>query len=206
MNRKTLSIIIVIAVFVAILKIADVVFPDVEGPDPDKLPKVTQAPAVTNSIKDDTPFLPETTKVTTPAPIETTEAVTEVPACEGTVGNYFISLNGASICYSDEGNPILIVTYGFTNNSDEAESMSYADIIVTVYQKGIELDTAWPSDIPDDVSYDYSNYSRKVQPGTTIEAQNAYELSDVSSQVIIEIEELFNFSNNSNKLVFYLNF
>lgn len=126
---------------------------------------------------------------------EQTEKLEPVP--EDTAGNYAVTIKDATVVNGKNGTPIIIVTYNYTNNSDDAESMGSA-FYETVYQNGVEVDRAYSFDIPDDIPYDSSNYSRNVKPGVTIEVQQAYELFDASSPVEIELKELFNYFNNSS--------
>ena len=67
-----------------------------------------------------------------------------------------------------------------------------ADYYITVFQNGVECDSAF-------LSYDereeaFDNYTKKVTTGTTINVAQAYRISDMSD-ITIQIKEMWNWSN-----------
>ena len=88
--------------------------------------------------------------------------------------------------YSDED--VAIVTYTWTNNSDDTTSFAFS-VNSKVFQNGIECD---PNFFVDEV--DSSKYSADVRPGTTITVEMAYNIEDLSD-IEVEVEELFSFSD-----------
>ncbi len=91
---------------------------------------------------------------------------------------YLVTIDGCTPTTDYDGNQAVIITFTFTNNSDEAESFASATI-VNVYQDGVEQDTAFVTDI------DTSNYLNKVKPGATATIQLAYKAPSMSD---IEVE------------------
>ena len=109
--------------------------------------------------------------------------VTEDGSNTSNVGDYNIELKDSRIATDYDGSKILIVTYTFTNNSDEAECFGYA-VIDKAYQDGIELGDVWSSYGIDDLSFD--NKAKEIKPGKSLDVQCAYELNDETTDVEIE--------------------
>ena len=85
-----------------------------------------------------------------------------------------------------DGGDAVCITFTFTNNSDEAEAFGTATR-VTVYQDGVQQDTAIPADSP----ANYGNVLNKVKPGASITVDSVYALANTTSPVEVEVTELF---------------
>lgn len=81
-----------------------------------------------------------------------------------------------------QGNPAVIVSFTYTNNSDEATSM-IASTRVELYQGGVQQDLAVVPDL--DTSASYNN----VKPGVSVPVQLAYTVND-DSDIDVEVYEL----------------
>ena len=68
-----------------------------------------------------------------------TSATTETAA--PAQSNYAVTIDGATAGTDYKGNPCIIVTYTFTNNSDDATSFALA-YNAEVYQNGVQCETA----------------------------------------------------------------
>lgn len=101
------------------------------------------------------------------------------------VGDYNIELKDSRITTDYDGDKILIVTYTFTNNSDEAECFAYS-VTDKAFQDGIELGDVWSSYGIDGLSFD--NKSKEIKPGKSLDVQCAYELNDETTDVEIEFK------------------
>lgn len=125
-------------------------------------------------------------------PSEQIPEETEMPAVNGAgdLGDYHVEIKGAALGEDYEGNPIIVITYSWTNNSDETKSPMWT-ISEKAFQDGVELDTAivMNSDV-----YDSGASMKEVRPGTTIEAQCAFVMTS-ESIVEFEMTELISFSN-----------
>ena len=86
------------------------------------------------------------------------------------------------------GNPAAVVTYTFTNNSDEATSPAVA-VHAKAFQNGTELELAVVADAEES-----GKSMNEVKPGSSITYESAYELADMSD-LTVEVEELFSFSD-----------
>lgn len=114
----------------------------------------------------------------------------------GDLGDSYVEIKSADLTTDYEGNPAIIITYSWTNNSDETTS-AMVSTSEKAFQDGVELDTAL---ILSD-SYDSSASMKDVRPGSTIDVQCAFVLSNQTSNVEFELSELFSFSKNAPKVV-----
>ncbi len=105
----------------------------------------------------------------------------------GELGDFTVSVVSCEIGEDYDGSDVLVIHYGFTNNSRKRASFS-GNISAEVFQNGIELDRAYFAD-----ANDASMLS--IKPGAGIEVIEAYELPDTSSPVELEITESFSFSD-----------
>lgn len=104
----------------------------------------------------------------------------------GDLGDYHVEIKGASIVKDYEDNPAIVVTYAWTNNSEDTTSASTA-MYAKAFQDGVQLDSAWV----DSDEYDGGADMKEVRPGTTIDVQDAFELTSETSTVEFEISEFF---------------
>ena len=102
---------------------------------------------------------------------------------------YDVSIDDATVGEDYKGNPALIVTYSWTNNSDSAKSFASA-LYPKCYQDGVQLGTAMVMS-----GIDSEGYMASVKPGHGTTLQMAYELKDTTTPVEIEVGELVNFNN-----------
>ena len=98
-----------------------------------------------------------------------------------------VTIDGCRVTEDYQGNPAVVVTYTFTNNSDEATSFMVA-LYPKVFQNGVELGTAIGSD------WDSEKYSSDVKPGSSTTVEMGYALEDMSD-ITVEVEELLSFSD-----------
>lgn len=122
------------------------------------------------------------------------ESVDSVDAQEGTIstdntiGDYGCVVKGAELGKDWDGADAIIVTFEFTNNSSDAISFDIA-LDARAYQDGIGLEsTILASDETSLVDVD-------IKPGVTKEVKKAYVLNDTSTEVEIEVSELFSFTD-----------
>lgn len=108
------------------------------------------------------------------------------------IGNYGCKVKSAELCKDSNGKNAVIVTYEFTNNSNEV--MSFASALTDfVYQNDVELEIATldeKNDIADD-----SDALAEVEPGATKEIKKAYVLNDDSTSLKVEIFEAFSLND-----------
>lgn len=123
-----------------------------------------------------------------------TETKTEEPAengtglpAEGDVGDYYVALKDCAFTTDYEGNKAVVVTYDFTNNSEETIS-AIAALYIQAFQDGIELETAF---VMDDSAYNAETAMKDIKPGVTLaDCQDVFVLTS-DSPIEIEVSTLF---------------
>ena len=101
------------------------------------------------------------------------------------LGDYTVEIKNAAVAQDSDGNPAVVITYSWTNNSSETTS-PFASISTAVFQNGVGMQSAF---IYDDSVYDSSAYMTDVRPGTTIDVQEAFSLQDTTSPIEVEVSE-----------------
>lgn len=144
-------------------------------------------PPATNPPASDTPIESET-PAESEAPAESTTPDAQNAA---DLGDYHVEIKSAALAEDYEGNPALIVTYSWTNNSEDTTS-PMVSVSCSAFQDGVGLDTA----IITDGSYDGDSFMTEVRPGTTIDVQSAFVLNNTSSSVEVEIGEWLTLDSN----------
>lgn len=128
------------------------------------------------------------------SPENSTQAVNAVQENkkDDIIGDFGCKVKSAKPCKDSNGKNAVIVTYEFTNNSNEA--MSFASALTDfVYQNDVELEIATldeKNDIADD-----SDALAEVEPGATKEIKKAYVLNDDSTSLKVEIVEAFSLND-----------
>lgn len=108
---------------------------------------------------------------------------------DGKIGNYACVVKGTELRTNWEGKDTVLITYDFTNNSSNPASFDIA-LDAKAYQDGIGLETTFLSDDDTDI------LDVEIKPGVTKEVKKAYILRDTTTDVEIEISELFSFSDD----------
>lgn len=112
-------------------------------------------------------------------------------AGSGDIGDSHVEIKGAFLSQDYEGNPAIVITYAWTNNSEETTS-AMATTMEKAFQDGVELDTAI---ITDDYRYDGDSSTKDVRPGTTIDVQCAFVMTSTST-VEFELSEWISLSDD----------
>lgn len=99
---------------------------------------------------------------------------------EGNIDDYHIKIVSASKDTDYQGKDAIVVTYQWTNNSDESQMFSTA-FSDKAFQNGIECTSAYFVD-----GIDAQQPLTEIKPGATFEVKRAYELKD-DSDVTIEV-------------------
>lgn len=123
-----------------------------------------------------------------PAPDPKPAAVSD----SGDLGDYYVNIKEAYTVQDYEGNPAIVVTFSWTNNSDKTTSSAVA-LYMKAFQGGVQLDNAL---IFDTDLFDSSGYLKDIRPGASLDVQQAFKLRNNSSDVEIEVSELISFSDD----------
>lgn len=103
---------------------------------------------------------------------------------EGEIGKYYVKIGEHEITRDYSGNPILLVTIDFTNNNDEAKAFIYS-LDCKAYQNGVELTS--PISTYGIENYNWQDKTKEVQKGVTYQFKLAFEISDETKPVDIQI-------------------
>ena len=159
------------------------------GDDGGDVPSGDQ-PAETAPVSESAPVGTDAVSETTPVPDSTEGA--------GTLGDYAVEITGARLSQDYEGNPAIVVSYTWTNNSEDTTS-AMVTMMESAFQDGVELENAI---IMDDDNYDSGSSMKDVRPGASVEIQKAFLLDSESSVVEFEIEEFLGFSGEKVSMNF----
>lgn len=121
---------------------------------------------------------------------------------DNNVGDYLVEIKDARFTETYDGKPVIVVTYGFTNNS-ENPSAFYLAFETNAYQNDIGLNKAYV--LKDGDPYSEDNQSKEIRTGATLDVEVAYELNDTESDVEIEVEEFMGWSDDKVTKTFTLN-
>lgn len=116
----------------------------------------------------------------------------------GKVGDTYVEILSAVIDENSGGDPVLVVTYRWTNNSDDTTS-AFVELMCDAYQDGIELDIGYGVN-----SYDAMLDMTEIRPGVSLEVQACFELRNTTSDVEVEITEFLGLDDDCVAMVFEL--
>lgn len=119
---------------------------------------------------------------------------------EDSIGKYSVVIDNCRLAEDYEGNPVVIVKYIYTNVSDEDATAFYVAFDDTVYQDGVGLNEAYILD--DGANYSADNQTKEIKKGASLEVEVAYELNDATTDIEVEVEELFSFDDTVIKKTF----
>ena len=103
---------------------------------------------------------------------------------------YEVSIDDMTVGEDYQGNPALIVTYSWKNNSDKSRSFASA-LHPRCYQSGVQLSSAIVIS-----GIDNEGYLADVKPGYGTTLQMAYELKDTENPVDVEVYEFASFKGD----------
>ena len=107
----------------------------------------------------------------------------------GKVGDYSVVIKSATVTTDYEGNPAIVVTYNWTNGSDET-MMAMTALSSKAFQDGIQLESALMT------SDNYTpNVATELKPGASLDVQAAYVLRNTTSPVEFELSEFLSYDN-----------
>lgn len=104
----------------------------------------------------------------------------------GDLGEYYVEIKSAVLTSDYGGSPAILITYSWTNNSQETTSALSA-FIERAFQDGVQLDSA--TILSTNPQYSAGTALRDVRPGASTDVQRAYLISDSGSPVEFEVFE-----------------
>lgn len=109
-----------------------------------------------------------------------------------TLGDYQVRIDSCRLATDYKGDPIIIVKYKFTNNADEPACFAWT-FEYEAYQNGVGLNECYVAS--DSANYSADNQTKQIKNGVSLYVEVAYNLDDTTTDVDIEVSELFSFSN-----------
>lgn len=125
--------------------------------------------------------------------LSSNETVSKTEKIEGALGELVVNIKGCRLAKDIEGKDIVIVNYGFKNNSENATSFTFA-ISDKVFQDGVGLNKCYTTD--KSAKYSSDNQSKSIKKGASLDVEVAYTLNDSTTPIEVECSELISFSND----------
>ena len=117
-----------------------------------------------------------------------------------TLGDYSVEIKSCRLAKDYEKKPVVIVKYVFTNNNDEDGEAFYLAFEDKVYQNGVGLNSAYVLD--DSANYSSDNQMKEIKKGASIEVEVAYVLNDTTTDILVEVSELWSWSDKKTSKTF----
>ena len=131
-------------------------------------------------------------KTAVAAPVKETEPPKVELLSAGELGDYSAEIKEFELCKDYNGNPAILVSFSFTNNSEEGKSAMLA-LSYNAYQNGLALASAI---IADDTIYNSNDLIKEIQPGYSIDVKAAFSLISDNAPVEFELAEAFSFESS----------
>ena len=114
---------------------------------------------------------------------------------EGEIGDYSVVIDSCRLAKDYEGDPVVIVKYIFSNVKDEDATAFFVAFDETVYQDGVGLNECIL--VEDSANYSSDNQMKEIKKGVSLDVEVAYELNDTTTDVEVEVKELFSFDDTT---------
>ena len=116
---------------------------------------------------------------------DTPEETRESMEGEGDLGEYHVVINSAKKDVDYEGNPVIVISYTWTNNSEETTS-PMGSMITQAFQDGVEIDDGI-------LDHEYNDGMSDVRPGSSIDVDAVFNIKSDSTVEfeISAIEDMF---------------
>lgn len=109
------------------------------------------------------------------------------------IGKYTVQIDSCRIAKDYTGKPVVIVKYIYTNVSDDNPTSFMVAFDDSVFQNGVGLNGAYVLD--DSANYSADNQMKEIKAGASLEVEVAYELNDTTTDIEVEVRELFSFQD-----------
>ena len=112
---------------------------------------------------------------------------------EDAIGKYSVVIDSCRMAKNFEGKEVVIIKYIYTNVSNDEPTAFYIAFDDAAYQNGVALNGAYV--LAESANYDEGNQTKAIKKGASLEVEVAYLLNDTTTDVEVEIEELFSFND-----------
>ena len=109
------------------------------------------------------------------------------------IGKYNVEIKSCRLVKDYTGKDVVIVKYLFTNVSDDDATSFMVAFDDQVYQNGVSLNASYFLD--DSANYSADNQTKEIKKGASLEVEVAYELNDNTTDIEVEVKELFSFND-----------
>ncbi len=120
---------------------------------------------------------------------EATETTSDV--ANGKFKDFTLTYKNATIGENYKAEPIIIMNFDFTNLTENNASFTFSTD-VKAFQDGISLERVGAKE----EGYDFTNAQKDIKKDITIDVQDAFILSNVTSPIEVEIKPLFSFDDS----------
>lgn len=117
----------------------------------------------------------------------------EISSTDANLGDYKVLIDSCRLAKDYEGRAVVIVKYIFTNNAENATAF-YTAFDDKVYQNGVGLNKSYV--LADSANYSSDNQTKEIKKDATLDVEVAYELNDTTTDIEVEVEELFSFNDS----------
>ena len=118
---------------------------------------------------------------------------------KGNLGDYTVEIKSCRLAKDYQGKDVVIVNYGYTNNAENSKSFA-GTFDDQVYQNGVGLNKAYM--LADSAKYSADNQMKEIKKGATLDVEVAYELNDSTTDIEVEVKELFSLDDSIVKKTF----
>ncbi len=116
----------------------------------------------------------------------------------GDTSMYKVDIKSARISYNYEGKKSIVVTFNFTNNSNE--TVCFEDVIdEALYQNGVSLEETNHTESKTD-PFGYDHKWQDLKPGVSYDVELGYILNDDTTSVDVEVRN-YKYSDSNDFLV-----
>lgn len=116
------------------------------------------------------------------------------------IGDYSVEILESRLAKDYEGKDVVIIKYKFTNNTNDTPTAFWIAFDEGAFQNGVGLNEAFV--LSDSANYSADNQTKEIKKGASIEVEVAYELNDTTTDVEVEVQELFSFEERTIKKTF----
>ena len=111
------------------------------------------------------------------------------------LGNYSVTIDSCRLAKDYAGKDVAIVKYTFTNVANDEATAFFIAFEDAAYQNGVGLNESYI--LADSANYNSENQTKEIKKGASLEVEVAYELNDTTTNVDVEVKELFSFDDKT---------
>lgn len=124
--------------------------------------------------------------------VSNNEMASKKDTADGDLDEYNVNIKSCRLAKDYEGKDIVIVKYGFTNNSNNTASFTFA-INDKVFQNGVGLNKCYTA--AESAKYSSDNQSKDIKNGASLDVEVAYVLNDSTTPIEVECSQLISLSD-----------